>query len=182
MFEEIAILRGKIFILFCKMFKKNIKIGKGLKIYKKLSIKGNGKIKIGKNCTVDGIIGDNSQYVTIDTHSDGAVIIIGDNVKLFAARISSKFYIKLGSDLFIEEAGILDTDFHSIDESRESPVDERIENCKIEIGDRVMIGVKSIVTKGVSIGNDAVIGPGSIVKDNVESCTFVMGNPARRVT
>ena len=96
MLEVIAQLRGILFIFICKIMRRNIEIGKGLKIYKKFCIKGSGKIKIGENCIVGGIIGDKSQYVTIDMHSKETVVIIGNNAKLYAARISSRFEIKIG--------------------------------------------------------------------------------------
>lgn len=179
--DFIAQLRGKIFILICKYFKKNVYIDKGLKIYKKLYIEGNGKIYIGKNCVIDGIRGDKSQYVSIDTHSPDAVIKIGDNVSLYAARISSKFQIIIGNDVLIEDSSIVDTDFHSIDKSRGQPINENKDKCQIYISNRVCIGVKSVVTKGVNIGGNVIIAPGSVVTTSVKSGSMVMGNPAKPV-
>lgn len=179
--DFIAQLRGKIFILTCKYFKKNVYIDKGLRIYKKLYIEGNGKIYIGRNCVIDGIRGDKSQYVSIDTHSPDAVIKIGDNVSLYAARISSKFQIIIGNDVLIEDSSIVDTDFHSIDKSRGQPINENKDKCQIYIGNRVCIGVKSVVTKGVNIGDNVIIAPGSVVTTSVKSGSMVMGNPAKPV-
>lgn len=47
------------------------------------------------------------------------------------------------------------------------------------IGNRVWIGARAIVLKGVSIGDDAVIGAGSVVTRDVPSATVAMGVPAR---
>jgi acetyltransferase-like isoleucine patch superfamily enzyme len=180
--ELIARIRGWLFILRCRYLRKEIQFGEGLRIYKKLTITGTGKVTIGKNCSVRGIPGDKSQYVTIDTHDRNAIVSIGDNACLCAARISSRFSITIGSNVLIEESGIADTDFHSIDKDRVAPLGETLEGCKIVIGDRVRIGVRSFIAKGVYIGEDALIGPCSIVTRSINAGSFVLGNPAREST
>lgn len=176
----IAKIKGNYFKLKCKIFKKNISIGCGLKIYKKLYIEGNGRIQIGNNLLVDGIKGDTSQFVTMDTYSDGAQIIIGNDVELYATRISSKYGIKIGDNVRVEESGIVDTDFHSIDTDRGEPLFESIESSQINIMDNVTIGARSLVLKGVTIAKNAVIMPGSVVSLSVKDGLLVGGNPARK--
>lgn len=51
----------------------------------------------------------------------------------------------------------------------------------ITIGDRVWIGGRSVVLPGVRIGDEAVIGAGSIVTSDVPPRTLVAGNPAREI-
>lgn len=182
MTDIFASLRGGLFRLRCRLFRPNIQIRKGLKVYKKLRIDGPGMIYIGENCKVCGIRGDHSQYVTIDTHSPDAVITIGDRVSLYAVRISSKFHITIGNNVLVEEAGIVDTDFHSVDKSRGNPVYESKEKCRISIGNNVCIGAKSIVTKGVNVGDGAVVAPGSVVSMSVMPGSLVSGNPAKQTT
>ena len=106
------------------------------------------------------------------------MITIGDNAHLYAAGISCRFSITIGDDVLIEEAGIADTDFHSLDISRETP-DEICEKCRIVIGNRVSIGSRSFVNKGIRIGEDAIVCPGSIVTASVPGESVVYGNPAR---
>lgn len=43
----------------------------------------------------------------------------------------------------------------------------------------VFIGARSIVMKGVTIGDGAVVGAGSVVTKDVPANTIVAGNPAR---
>lgn len=49
----------------------------------------------------------------------------------------------------------------------------------IEIGENVWIGGRAVVTPGVTIGDDAVVGAGSVVTRDVPAGTLVGGNPAR---
>lgn len=178
--EVIARIRGYLFILLCRYTKKNIFIGTGLKMYCKFEIRGEGKVFIGRNCVVSGVIGDNRHYVTIYTHDPKAVVSIGENALLFAAKISSKFEVTIGDDFLIEESGITDTDFHSINLDRGNPVESN-EKCRVRIGDRVSMGARSNVCKGVVIGDDVLIYPGSVVNKGVPSESIVCGNPARLI-
>lgn len=49
----------------------------------------------------------------------------------------------------------------------------------IEIGANVWIGAGALILPGVSIGEDAVVGAGSVVTRSVEPGFTVVGNPAR---
>jgi maltose O-acetyltransferase len=51
----------------------------------------------------------------------------------------------------------------------------------VEIGRNVWIGGGAIILPGVRVGDDAVIGAGSVVTRDVAAGTTVMGSPARPV-
>jgi acetyltransferase-like isoleucine patch superfamily enzyme len=106
------------------------------------------------------------------------MVSIGNNVVLCAVRISSKFGISVGDNSVIEESAIMDTDFHSITEDRREPEEVR-DQCCISIGRNVSIGARSIVCKGVTIGEGALIFPGTLVNKDVPAGSVVAGNPVR---
>ena len=83
---------------------------------------------------------------------------------------------------------IADTDFHPI-----SPI-ERLKQVKgekysfdsvnkkgIVIGDNVWICWGAIILKGTKIGNNSIVGAGSVVKGNFPENVVIAGNPARIV-
>lgn len=75
---------------------------------------------------------------------------------------------------------IWDTDFHSINYlDRRILGIENFECASIAIGFDVFIGANCLILKGVSIGDRAVIGAGSVVVNNVPSDQIWAGNPAR---
>ncbi|MEF3304314.1 acyltransferase [Paenibacillus sp. GYB003] len=49
----------------------------------------------------------------------------------------------------------------------------------VHIGSNVMIGANTTILPGVTIGDNAVVGAGSVVHRDVEPGTFVAGNPLR---
>jgi len=48
-----------------------------------------------------------------------------------------------------------------------------------KIGDRVWIGANVTILKGVTIGNDAVVGAGSVVTKDIPEKAIAVGNPAK---
>jgi acetyltransferase-like isoleucine patch superfamily enzyme len=107
----------------------------------------------------------------------GARIIIGNgtyfnrNTEVIAAS-----EVQIGHDCMIAwDVVIMDTDQHGHHgaEPKTAP---------IRIGDRVWIGCRAIILKGVTIGDDAVIAAGAIVTKNVPSGAIVAGHAARVIS
>lgn len=56
-----------------------------------------------------------------------------------------------------------------------------VKSAPIVIGDKVWMGFESVILKGVTIGEGAIVGARAVVTRNVEPWTVVAGNPARVV-
>ena len=106
-------------------------------------------------------------------------MIIGARTRLYGARISCRHAVSVGADTIIEEAGIADTDFHTLDPRRGPPMEETLGRCRVVIGERVSLGARSLVAKGVTIGPDVVVCPGAVVTRSLPAGVFAAGNPAR---
>lgn len=52
----------------------------------------------------------------------------------------------------------------------------------ITVGEHVWIGFGAIILPGVSIGDGAIVGAGSVVNHDVPPCSIVAGNPAVQVS
>jgi galactoside O-acetyltransferase len=59
--------------------------------------------------------------------------------------------------------------------------EQGIKTAKITIGDNVWIGAKSIILKGVNVGDNSIIAAGSIVNCDVESNFIYAGVPAKKI-
>jgi maltose O-acetyltransferase len=51
----------------------------------------------------------------------------------------------------------------------------------VRIGARVFIGANATILPGVEIGDDAIVGAGSVVRRDVPPGAIVLGNPAREI-
>lgn len=119
------------------------------------------------------------QKVILKTCGRGASLIIGDNVKISGAVISSMAHISIGNNVLIGSGVLItDNDAHPIHPDLRHD-DNRILKSPIVIEDNVFIGARSIILKGVSIGEGSIIGAGSVVTKNVPKYSIFAGNPAR---
>ena len=73
---------------------------------------------------------------------------------------------------------IIDSAFHDIDPERrlEPPVAD-----PITIGDNVWLGARVIVLPGVTIGENSVVGVGSVVTRDIPPSSLAVGVPAKVV-
>ena len=134
------------------------------------------KVLIGDACVFrsspgSNLIGINRRCVVfVDTNAN---LIIGKGSGFSGTVIGCFDKIILGSNVRCgANTLITDSDWH--------PGDSRVGPSKpIEIGDNVWLGVDVKVLKGVTIGNNAVIGAGSIVVSDIPTNAIAAGNPCR---
>lgn len=99
-------------------------------------------------------------------------------------RITIGNYVNIGGDCII-----MDSDAHNLDwRVRDSgemfapmvSMDNHTAKCApIVIKDHVLIGVRSIILKGVTIGEGSVIGAGSVVVKDIPANCIAAGNPCK---
>lgn len=112
-------------------------------------------------------------------HCDyGYNISLGDNVFLnFNCIILDVVPVTIGSGTQIGPAVQILTADHPRDPEQRAQMLEF--GRPVAIGSNVWIGGGAIILPGVTIGDDAVVGAGSVVTRNVPAGTTVAGNPAR---
>ena len=143
----------------------------------------NSKIQIGKKFVACSDPRKNTigvfQKVMLKTCAQDAQIVIGNNVGMSGAVISSMTSIKIGNNVLIGSGVLItDNDAHPINPIHRNN-ESKILTAPIEIKDDVFIGARSIILKGVTIGNGAVVGAGSVVAKDVPDFAIVAGNPAK---
>lgn len=114
---------------------------------------------------------------------DNASIIIGNNVGVSSSCIWSKESISIGNNTKIgADCLIFDSDMHSLNYVNRRNHTNDIKDSKsapITIGSDVFIGTRSIITKGITIGDCSIIASGSVVVKSVPSNEIWGGNPAK---
>lgn len=162
---------------------KGAKIGNNLRMEGKTAIYIGGSLQIGDNFICRSgfkghILGGEYSSFNIDS---GGVMKIGDNSGISATNINCKKSVQIGSHVLIG-AGCLITDsnHHSLDwKERCLNGDNDIKSAPVTICDYVFIGARSIILKGVTIGENSIIAAGSVVVNDIPANCMAGGNPCK---
>jgi acetyltransferase-like isoleucine patch superfamily enzyme len=112
---------------------------------------------------------------TLHLYTPEARIVVGSRTYFNeGCQISCFERVTIGDDCAIAwDVHFTDSDQHILD--------GKPYIAPITVGDRVWIGARATILKGVSIGDGAVIAAGSVVTKDVPARALVAGSPARVV-
>ena len=110
---------------------------------------------------------------------DSASVVLGERVFLGAGtQLDVSHSLVIGSRALIAP-GVFITDHTHNSMAGMTIREQGIRAAKVVIGDDVWIGTRSVILPGVTIGNGAVIGAGSVVTSDVPANAVAAGVPAR---
>ena len=133
-----------------------------------------GIIKIG--CKANLIIDDD-----VDGSTRRVTARLRQGQGLLVNALTSKCRIEIGDDTMIAaNVIIVDSDFHAAwpPEQRWTSSTNAFDK-EVVIGRRVWIGMNTVVLKGSRIGDNSIIGAGSVVSGDIPANVLAAGNPAR---
>lgn len=157
--------------LFYQLRYPNVKLAKGVRIKGSLEVYGRVRVAIGPGSRL-------GKRVLI--YGSGEVTI-GSNVLLNGPWIGCERSITIGDDCLISDCIFADSDYHNLEPHlRHCPPGPKV-SAPIVLDRNVWIGARATVMKGVHIGEDSVVGLGSIVRKSVPPRVVVIGNPQQIV-
>jgi acetyltransferase-like isoleucine patch superfamily enzyme len=166
-----ATVRGRLFTWWAKAFRPRVIIGRGLRIYGTLHIRGPGTVVLGDGVQIYG-------RVTPWTNRATACIRVGDRTKLDGTRFSCVQSVEIGADCLLANCRILDTSFHAT--SRHDSGDSaRVLEAPVTVGRNVWIAPDAGLLPGTRIGDDSVVAMAAICKGEYPAGVMILGNPAR---
>ncbi len=137
----------------------------------------------------------------INFESQDGQVIVGNNCFIGSSRIICRTKVEFEDFVFVAwDTYFYDHDSHSIDfRERQSDIRQQLIDYKnnqnfiinknwevvnskpIKVCSNAWVGMNCIILKGVTIGEGAIVGAGSVVTKDVPAWTIVAGNPARVV-
>lgn len=167
-------------------------LANGVKLGKKVRLIGlpfifrfpGSEIEIGDGCLIRSNFWSNLIGLyqrTIIIAKAGGKIKIGNDVGISGSTIYAWTGITVGDRTMIgANCKLLDSDLHPLDpDDRRANNSEAVKTSPIMIGSDCFIGCNTLILKGVTIGDGAVIGAGSVVTKDVPSFSVAAGNPAK---
>ncbi len=151
--------------------------------FRKIKFSNHSTLEIGNECCIDAAITFERPNVNIK---------IGNRVFIGSSSLISASNIAIGDDVLISwGCSIVDHNSHAINWSlrkndvlawRQGKKDwTHVQSKPIKIQHKAWIGFNVIILKGVTIGEGAIVGAGSVVTTDVAPYTIVAGNPARLI-
>ena len=124
--------------------------------------------EVGNNC-----------YIEPPFHANwGCNMHVGNNFySNFNLTVVDDADIYIGHGVMIAPNVVIATGAHPICPELREKVYQY--NLPVHIGNRVWIGAGAIILPGVTIGDDSVIGAGSVVTKDIPSGVIAVGNPCR---
>ena len=179
-----------------KMILLGVTFGKNTKVYNSvyLDIHPKSQVTIGNDFEMSS--GDSFNPLCrnlkgcIVAERANTKITIGHHVGMSSPCLWAKQEITIGDYVNIGgDCIIMDSDAHNLDwrvrdslkmYNFEESLDAHTAKCApIHIGNHVLIGTRSIILKGVTIGEGSVIAAGSIVTKDVPANVIAGGNPCK---
>lgn len=167
---------------------KGVKVGRGTKwygfpiVFRSLGsqIIIGDKVEI-RNWTGSNPLGVNHPLI-LTTWKSGAIIRIGRSVGITGGTICAAQEITVGSETLVgANCTIIDTDFHPLASKKRRYSQNKIGTRPITIGKNVFLGMNSQILKGVIIGDNSILGAGSVLSGKQPANTIFGGNPAKKI-
>lgn len=112
----------------------------------------------------------------------GCMLTIGNNVGISQTALIAHADLTIGDNVKIGGGTCIYTsDFHSLDPIiRSSKDDLKNRKCApVTIENNVFIGARCMILKGVTIGENSIVGAGSVVTKSIPANQVWAGNPAK---
>ncbi len=134
-------------------------------------------IRIGSHVTLLGCADKKTRLTVWSDKKEIPGITIGDHVLISpGVRISAAHSITIkDSCMLASHSYITDSDWHGIYDRSLPPSD----TSHVVLEENVWIGDSAIVCKGVTIGENSIVGAGSVVTSDIPANVIAAGNPAK---
>ena len=117
--------------------------------------------------------------VVLSTRRADAELTIGDDCGFTGTTLVAADRVVIGDRVLVGgNASIVDFDFHPLTPEARAENINAGTAAPIVIEDDVFVGGDALILKGVTVGEGAVVGAGSVVTQDVSPRTVVAGNPA----
>ena len=148
---------------------RRLRVGRGVRFVGRLRLRQGTELVLGDRTRVRG-------HVIVN---GGGRVEVGADSLLNGCWIVSGELVELGEGCLVSDCGITDSDYHNADPRLRHTPALAATRSPVHVGRNVWLGAHALVLKGVRIGDDSLVGAGSVVRHDVPPGVVVTGNPAQ---
>ncbi|NLI92069.1 MAG: acyltransferase [Peptococcaceae bacterium] len=168
-------------ICTAKVNKVQVNFGNRIVFNQRTVITGRGSISIGDRTSFGYVLGGyfHKGFCELQPRYEKAKIIIGNDV-----ATNNNLLICCADEVIIEDNTLIGEGVMMIDHNAHGiHPDERRTNigtvAPIYVGENVWIGSRVIILPGTKIGNNSIVGAGSVIKGEFPANVMISGNPGK---
>lgn len=140
----------------------------------RLRLHGPGRIHIGDGVSFSGHVRENQIFA-----SECGSVTIGDGCFVNGIEVVAQDEsVVIGNDCIIGDCTIVTTDFHAAGRDRNS-AEARAKTGPVVIGPNVWLAGRTVVLRGVTVGENSVVAIGTVVYQDVPPDVIVSGQQLR---
>ena len=149
-------------------------------LHKPAWVYGSHKTSIGESCMLlTGL------WIAVERQAwgqDGPVLRIGDRVGLRPwCTLSAAVSIDIEDDVIMSACTTVVDSEHTFRGGNPNPLYNPLDAAPIRIGRGTLVGANSVILAGSDIGEQCIIGAGSVVRGRIPDYSVAVGAPARVV-
>jgi acetyltransferase-like isoleucine patch superfamily enzyme len=142
------------------------------------------RIVLGHDCQMRNWFSSNELGVMrrsfLSTRYPGAELVIGTKLRTSGLVVCAEQSIHIGDRVTIgANTTIVDSDFHPLNPGAREADPKAGRKAGVSIGNDIFIGMNCIILKGSNIGDNSIVGAGSVVSGSFPPGSIIGGNPAR---
>ena len=173
--SAILLLRGKLFLAWCRIRGVRFRTGRGFRLAGRIIVSGPGEVVLGDNVYIN----DPNDPARFWTLAPDARITIGSDTYMGATEFACLKEITVGERCILARAVILDTDGHSAQSDRRTNHHAPMRAIPVRIGNNVWIGRNVGILPGANIGDNSVVSFGAVCFREFPPNVIIVGNPAK---
>jgi len=155
-------------------------LGEGLIVFNPRHVEVTGEnVRFGRHIHMMATRDNPIRITSYPNPPVGGAVTLGDyTIVLPGVRLASASSITVGANcMFATNSHVTDADWHDVYDRTAAPG----ATAPVVLEDNVWIGDSALVCKGVTIGENSVIGAGAVVASDIPPNVVAAGNPARPI-
>lgn len=163
-----------------------VRFGQGLRCWGMPLVRRHRKarIVIGARCFLRNWFSANEMGIDhrsfLSARYPDAELLIGDDLRASGVVICAEQSVRIGNRVTVgANSTIVDSDFHPLNPNQRALDPKAGQKAGVVIGDDIFIGMNCTILKGTEIGDNCIVGAGSVVSGQFPAGSVIAGNPAQ---